>query len=106
MPVGTEWCGGLDDWGGDFDGLSDRSERGVNFHWKRLLRSGCHADDAVSLAKRFLSQTPSHRRPSLVGFLARFESYLEDASLFFAKANTPISDRDCFLSSMWRVSAS
>jgi hypothetical protein len=26
MPFGTEWCGGLDDWGGDFDGMSDRSE--------------------------------------------------------------------------------
>lgn len=76
MPFGTEWCGGLDDWGADFNGMSDRSERGVNFHWKRLLRKGCHADDVVRFAERFLSQTPRHRRPSLAGFLARFEDYL------------------------------
>lgn len=80
MPFGTEWCGGLDDWGADFNGMSDRSERGVQFHWKRLLCSGCSADDIVTLAELFLRQTPSHRRPSLGGFLARFESYLEGAT--------------------------
>jgi hypothetical protein len=77
LPFGTHWCGGLDEWGADFKGLSDRSDRGVEFHWKRLLKGGCHADDIVRFAVQFLSKTPKHRRPSLGGFLARFESYLD-----------------------------
>jgi hypothetical protein len=80
LPFGTHWCGGLDEWGADFKGLSDRSDRGVQFHWKRLLREGCHADDIVRVAERLLRQTPKHRRPSLGGFLARFDSYLAGAT--------------------------
>jgi hypothetical protein len=79
MPFGTEWCGGLDDWGADFKGASDRSERGVNFHWKRALRAGIPAEDVVSLAKYILGRTPQHHRPSLAGFLARIEKYFERA---------------------------
>jgi hypothetical protein len=48
----------------------------VGFHWKRLLREGCHTDDVVRFAERLLSETPRDRLPSLAGFLARFEDYL------------------------------
>lgn len=76
MPFGTEWCGGLDEWGADFKPLSDRSNRAVRVYWKRLLRAPYHATDVVMVAKRVLCRTPRHQRSSLAGFLARFESYL------------------------------
>jgi hypothetical protein len=77
LPWPTEFCGGIDH-GSDFKGLNDRSARGAKFHWKRLLREECSADDIVATAKRFMRQTPEHLWPSIGGFLARFESYLED----------------------------
>lgn len=63
----------------------DRSGRGVVFHWHRLLRGGLNAADIVAQADRVLADYRRlgiyRQRPSLGGFLARFE-YQFDAALW------------------------
>jgi hypothetical protein len=75
LPFKTEWCGGLDEWGADFKPLSDSSGRAVKIYWRRLLREPIAAAEIVMVADRVLQRIPAHQRPSLAGFLARFEDY-------------------------------
>lgn len=63
--------------GEDFE-LNDRSDRGAAFHWLRLLRSGHSAADILTAAQSYLRDCPKQQRPSVGGFLARFENYTEE----------------------------
>jgi hypothetical protein len=58
--------------------LNARSERGVIFHWHRLLRAGHATETIVDTAARVVSMTAENQRPSLGAFLARYESWLDD----------------------------
>jgi hypothetical protein len=60
--------------------LSERSERGVQANWYRLLSSGICAENILDVAERVVSEIPDNQLPSLGGFLARFEGYREVAS--------------------------
>jgi hypothetical protein len=75
LPFNTDWTGGLNEWGADFKPLSNSSDRAVKIYWPRLLRAPYSAADVVMVAERVLQRTTRHQRPSLAGFLARFEDY-------------------------------
>lgn len=63
--------------GDDFE-LNERSDRGAEFHWLRILRSGHSAADILTAAESYLRDCPKQQRPSVGGFLARFENYTDE----------------------------
>lgn len=69
--------------------LGDRSERGLQVNWHKLLRSGHSAADIVADAEWVLRQTPDNQLPSLGGFLARYETRYADARYGGEERATP-----------------